>query len=158
MKKVLLLFVSAIILFGCFSGCNTSETVEIPVDIENLQKKLEEAELFTDTLERITKESVLSSVLFLTADNIEVSMLYMGSGYTGEEYALFKCVSAEAAKELVEELKARVDSQKAIYRDYAPDAIPRLNNAIIKQLRGYVIYVVADRYPEALKIVEEYLN
>lgn len=154
MKRI----ITGIVVILCFifySGCSSSNSVEINIDMQALQSKIESAGLFSDTLERITKESVLSSVLFLTPGNIETSMLYMGSGYTGEEYALFICVSEEAAKQLTEELMTRVDTQKAIYADYAPDAIPRLNNALIKQQGKYVVYVVADKHAQALKIVEE---
>ena len=158
MKKPFILILLAMLAMLFIAGCAQEVKEEASVDIEALQKKLQNADLFTDTLERITKESVLTTVLFLDADSIETHLLYMGSGYTGEEYGLFKCSSADAALALTEDLKTRVDTMKNIYADYAPDAIPRLNNAIIRRQGSFVAYVVADKQAEALSIVEEYFK
>jgi len=160
MKKLFIFVIVALLTAMLAVGCSPAakEEAEVSIDLEALQKKIQDADLFTDIFERITKESVLSSIMFLDAESIETYLLYMGSGYTGEEYGLFKCVSAEAAEVLVEDLKTRVESQKNIYADYAPEAIPRLNNAIIRKQGSYVAFVVADKNADALKIVEEYFK
>ena len=158
MKKLTVYIVLFALLTAVTAGCAPKAAEEIPVDIEALQRKIEAAGLFTVTFERITKDSVLSSVMFLDAESIETYLLYLCSAYTGEEYGFFKCVSDDAAAALVEDLKTRVEDLKNTYADYAPEAIPRLNNAIIRRQGSYVAYVVADKQAEALKIVEEYFK
>ncbi len=156
MKKLLVVLTVALLLFTLI-GCGSTNKPETTIDLDGLQQKLEGANLFTDTLSSVS-ESVLSKVMYLTTDNLESNQVFLGTGCTGEEYGVFKCTSSDAATELVKELNARVESQKAILADYAPDAIPRLNNAIIKQSGSYVVYVVADKNADALKIVEEFVK
>ena len=158
---VLVSFLTLILLAGCGSAKDQETTAfsgeDIVVDMQAFLKRIEDAELFADTLER-ARESVLSAVMYLTTDGIETSAIHMGSGFTGEAFGAFKCVSADAAGLLTDELDEYVKAQKAMYADYAPDAIPRLNNAIIRRSGSYVAYVVAERHIDALKIVEEYFK
>ena len=154
-KKVISVLL-VVLLICSLAACGKGQT-ETPVDIESLQKEIEAADLFIDTFVSVDA-NVLSSVMYLATDDIEEFMVYMGSGYTAEEYGVFRCISEETASELVERLRVRVDAQKAIYLDYAPDAMPRLNNAVIKQQGSAVAYVVAEKYGDALKIVEKYIK
>ena len=154
-KKLLLILISIVVVISLMSACGAPAKDEVVVDIDALAKEIESAGLFIDTLELITKESVLGSVLFLSTGKIEYSALYMGSGATAEEFAVFKCVSEEAAADIVSELNVRIQEQKARYADYAPDAVPRLNNAVIAQKGSYVLYIVSDNYQQARKLAEE---
>ncbi|MCL1830116.1 MAG: DUF4358 domain-containing protein [Oscillospiraceae bacterium] len=162
MKKtvVIALLMLSVLLILLTTACGEAKTetvAEITVDTEAFLKKIEQTDLFVDTLGS-TKESVLSQVMFLSTDKIESASLFMGTGFTGEAYAYFKCTSAEDAAIIVEELKTFVEDQKDIYISYAPDAIPHFDSAIIKQKGSYVAYVVADKNIEANRIVEEFFN
>jgi len=158
MKKICLFlafYMFIVLLVACGGKSETKK--DIVIDTETFLKRIEEANPFVDTLGN-TRDSVLSSVMFLSTDKIETATLFMGTGYTGEAYGVFKCTSAEDAAAIVEELKTFVNDQKDIYISYAPDAIPRFDSAIIRQQGVYVAYVVADDSAAALKIVEEYFK
>lgn len=147
-----------LLLVGCGSGTTEKkEEVKVTIDTDAFLKKVGEADIFDDTL-AATRDSFIAEGLELTMDKIEFGKFFMGSGFTGEGYGVFKCKSKEDAEAIVEELKTFVEAQKGIYISYAPEAIPRFDGAIIKQKGSYVAYVAADKNVEANKLVEEFFN
>ena len=160
MKKLIILLLAILTLFllvSCKGEAKTDTPVEVVIDTDAFLKKIEQPDLYVDTL-GVTRESVISQVMFLSVNKIESSALFMGTGFTGEAYGYFKCTSEEDAAIIVEELKTFVEDQKGIYISYAPDAIPHFDSAIIKQKGSYIAYVVADKNIEANKIVEEFFS
>lgn len=156
MKKLLTILLVSILALTLVA-CGGPKEEDVAIDIDAVKSDLEAANLVTDTLSPVN-ENVLSNVLTLNAENIESYHMYMGSGATAEEYGVFKCTSSDAAKEIADKLQARVEAQKTVYADYAPDAIPRLDNAVIRQKGVYVAYVVAENHAEALKIIDGYFK
>ena len=79
-------------------------------------------------------------------------------GATAEEVAVFKCTDENAAKTLETAAHTRLESQKAAYADYAPQSVPAIENAIVRQLGEYVICVVADDNAAAEAVLENYIK
>lgn len=154
MKKFLIILLLSTLLLT-LTACGGTKEENIVIDVDALADELGSANLTTDTLSSVS-EKVLTNILSLNVEDIESYLMYMGTGQTAEEYGVFTCVSSEAAVKIAEQLQSRVDAQKAVYADYAPDTIPRLNNAIIRQKGIYVAYVVAENYADSLKMVDTY--
>lgn len=156
MKKFLTILLVSILTLTLVA-CGGPGEEDVAIDIDAVKNDLDGANLVTDTLSPVN-ENVLSGVLTLNPENIESYHMYMGSGATAEEYGVFKCTSSDAAKEVVDKLQARVEARKKEFADYAPDAIPRLDNAVIRQKGAYVAYAVAENHAEALKIIDGYFK
>lgn len=152
MKKLTAVLLIALLVFS-LAGCGNKE-----VDLAALSGELKSASgrLFTEVLEPQGEQSMQSwvKVDLSLVDNYE---FYAAAGYTGEEYGLFACKSQNDAKTLVAQLEQRVQDLKNTYESYAPDAVLRLNDPLIKQLGVYVVYVVSDNQSEARKIVDQYI-
>lgn len=153
MKKILaalLVLAMALSLAAC-SGSSEAKTI----DLSALDKAVQEASLFSVEMQP-ANEKMMQSVVKLDMSLAEKYVYYICGEYTGEEYGLFQCASEEDAKTLASALETRVETLKATYADYAADALPRIENAVIKQSGVYAGIIIADDYNAAAKLFEEY--
>jgi hypothetical protein len=70
--------------------------------------------------------------------------------------AAFTGCSNKDAKELEKQLIAHRDSLYELYASYKTEALPRINNAVIRCKGGYVVFVSAEDYQQAGRIVDSY--
>ena len=154
MKKIALFAVVLLIILS-IAACGKPK--EISIDTEAFLGEISSGNLFKDALEPIPEKTV-SSVIGIDFEQIESFSYFMGAGATAEEYGVFKCSSEEYAKKLTEQFEKRVTTQRALYETYAPDALPRLDNAIIKQSGSYAAIVIADNHSSALSVVDKYFK
>ena len=76
-------------------------------------------------------------------DGYTQALVYVGSGATAEELALFAFPTEDAAAQGLQKTQARLESQIADYRTYLPQEVPKLQNAVAKQWGNYVIVCVS---------------
>ncbi len=150
--KKLLILALTLVLVCSFGACQK----EVTVDMAKLQSDLEAAKLFSCDFQELSTAK-MKSVIGLDTELFSEGrgQFFVTSELTGEEYGLFVCNTKDDAAKLVDQLKAHNADYIEQYESYAPDAVPRLKNAVIKQSGIYVAYVCADKYDEAAKIVEE---
>lgn len=146
MKKIG--FVLSIVMF-LVSGCASNKK---KIDLINIEKELLSEVIFEDELVQLDEK--MSKMLY-EIDNATKSIVYIGSGATSEEIALFEFENQKDAKEGYEKAKQRIETQKEDYAKYIPEEVQRLENAIIKQKDNYVIVCVA-KGDEAKEIINQY--
>ncbi len=127
------------------------------IDLAAVKTDIEGGNLFIDSFVKLSDEKI-NSVALLDTTLCESAEFYIGSGATGEEYGLFKCKDDSSAQQLVQMLEARRDAQKELYAGYAVDAVPRIENTVIRRSGVYVVYVSADKYNEAATIVGNHFD
>jgi len=153
MKKTapLLLF----LLMTCLlcAGCGAAPDFE-PAE---LAEKLEGSGCFTDLLSEMDQSMALELYGLSESDVVQCAV-YLGTGATAEEIAVFKAASASAAKTVAEALTARRDSQIAAYKNYVPAEVPKLESAIVKSSGAYAVYVTSADADGAAKIVSDYMK
>ena len=154
MKRISITAIVAALLALALCSCGGSSE---PVDTDAMLSELTESGVFIDSFQP-QDEVALSTIVKLDTSLFDQFTYAIGTGYTGEEYGAFHCASASDAKTLAEQLQQRVDSLKTSYESYNVDALPRLDNAIIKQQGEYVCIVVAEDYDGARAIVEKYFK
>ncbi len=143
-----LVSVLIISLVGCGGGNS------VTVDTDALASSIEEGGLFVDTLAPID-ESVIGTIIGVDTELCSSSLYRIGSGNTGEEYGIFVCNSEADAKTVAEQLEARKSTLHDMYESYAPEALVRIDNAIVKRAGVYVAFVSADNYSAASEILSE---
>ncbi len=89
---------------------------------------------------------------------MEKCAVYLGTGATAEEIAVFKAKSADAAKAIAEAFSARRDSQITAYKNYVPAEVPKLERAIVQSRGVYAVYVTAAEADGADKIISNYMR
>jgi len=150
MKKTKLIL-TILILLLTLSACAQQE---ISINIKDLSDNLLQQVAFEDELVQINKEKV---AILYNIDNAANQYVYIGSGATAEEIAIFEFNNTEDSKNALQFAQNRISQQKADYASYNPKEIQKLDNAIIKNTGRYLIICVSQG-DTAKKIIEEYTN
>lgn len=154
MKKVTAAIAALILVFS-LAACGGSK---VELDLDAIAGEIAGANLFVDTeLQPMDAENI---GVFVGVDTSECvsSRFYTGAGATAEEYGLFECADAESAQALVTQLEAHRDDLMTTYQNYAPDAVPRIENAVILSKGQYVIFITAEQYEQAKTLAQTYFS
>lgn len=155
MKKAIALIVAACMLL-LLTACGGGKARD--VDLDALAKDLAASGAFTMDISQYAMNADLAAPTYgFDAGDVEKSVFYFISG-TGEEIFLAKAASEDAAEKLEGLCADRVTAQKASLENYAPDAIPRLDNAVTVRQGLYVVFVVAEDSAAAKTIVDKYVK
>ncbi len=151
LKKVLalafILTVSAA-LAACGGGGGTQ------MDAQALANELMEKVEFVDELSPVKSEMVPK---LYGIDNALEAYVYMGSGATAEEVAVFKFSDEQAAKDGLSKLQDYIAARKDSFANYIPGEVARLDNAVIKQSGEYLALCVSEG-GTAAEIISRYMG
>lgn len=144
-------------LLATLTACGNDDNISI--DIEALTAELSGSAVFADELYSLSASKIVSEVKvdqnLYVAEN---AAFFTNLSSSGEEFGVFECNSTKDAKELVKQLETRRDALLTKYDNYGADAKFRLSNLFIRQKGKYVVYVSADDYAAAAKIVDKYFS
>lgn len=150
MKKIKSTLPILILLFTLYA-CTKQE---VSINIKDLSDNLLQNVTFEDELTQITKEKAAQ---IYNIENSVNEYVYVSSGATAEEIAVFEFNNTEDAKNAMQCAQQRIDKQKADYATYNPKEIQKLDNAIIKNTGRYLIVCVSQG-DTAKKIIADYTN
>lgn len=154
MKKCPILILALLLVMSLFAACGSSEIQFAPDDAAAAVMK---DGSFSDLLSPID-ERVAKSLYGVSDAEVVSCSVYCSTGATAEEIAVFKCADAAAAKTVETAVKARLDSQKAAYATYAPDAVPAIEDAVVRVNGSYVACIVSGDSAAAGKILDGYMK
>lgn len=126
---------------------------EKEIDINQLSSEILQNVNFSDEL--VPADAATIQKLY-HIDNAVNQAVYLSSGATAEEIAVFEFETNDAAVAAMTEIQKRLENQKESYQSYMPKEIQKLENAIMKQSGRYVIFCVSEG-TEAEKILNKYL-
>ena len=152
MRKVLAALTAALMLFTLIS-CGGGETNE-SVDLAALAQTLLADGSFDDALAQIDDDTV---TMLYGIDNAAEQVIYIGSGATPEEIALFSFATAAEAEAGFALAQMRIADQKEAFSDYNAWEMPKLEDAVVKQYGTYVVLCVSGD-SSAAAILEEKLG
>lgn len=152
LKKIFLILLS-VAMIATMIGCSAKEEI-IDMDIDSLCNELLDKAEFEDELSAI--DDAMIKKLYNIDDYVK-AVVYISSGATAEEIAIFEFDSEVAAADGLEKAQVRVEDQKADFESYIPKEIPKLENAVIKQSGKYVIVCVSSGN-QAEKIITQYIS
>jgi len=137
MRKFLIIAMGVLLVL--FS-CGKTETAK-EVDLSALAERLLTEGTFTDAMAPIDPDTV--NMLYGIA-GAAAQQVYIGSGATPEEIALFAFASEAAAAEGLELVRVRLADQKEAFADYNSWEMPKLEKyAVVKQYGKYVVLCVS---------------
>ena len=145
-KQILAVLTAALMLLTLFS-CGGSETPS-SVDLDTLAKDLLAGGSFEDALAQIDDGTI---AMLYGIDNAVEQVVYIGSGATPEEIALFSFGSQADAEAGFALAQMRIADQKEQFSDYNSWEMPKLDDAVVKQYGTYVVLCVSgDSRAEAI--------
>ena len=130
-----------LILLMLLCGCTVSET---PYSIGDEQILLE-ADLFNGDMGPVDK-NIVSQLYGIDDDAIQDCICYMAANTasSADELTIFVLTDVTAAKLVEDACQKRVENQIEASRNYAPAAVPRLENAVIRRIGNTVLLAVGD--------------
>lgn len=87
---------------------------------------------------------------------VEDYVVYVGSGATAEEIAIFTLKDESDEESVREALEKRVEEQKQSFSNYVPEEVARLDKSVIQSNQKYVVLCVSDE-DLAEDIINQYL-
>ena len=143
-----------LILTMALAGCG-SKAGENIIDAQALADDLVNKVTYTDELNEIDSEMAGELYQIGTAENAYV---YVSSGATAEEVAVFEFADTEAAEEAAKAADTRIQEQKDSFATYIPEEVDKLEHAILEQDGCYLVVCVTDDSDTANSIIDEYLK
>ncbi len=147
MKKFqnVLIFLASAALMLALAACAGKEETK-PFAVENLQT-LVEAGTFSEELEELDGD--VAFMLYqledagLEREALTDCAVLRSAGATCEEGAVLVFADGQTARTAQEAMKGYLEDQVDSNRDYRPDELPKLENALLEQRENTVLLVVA---------------
>lgn len=151
--KKTVVFLLSITIMITLVGCSAKNDVT-DIDITDLSNELLENAEFEDELSAV--DDTIIQKLYNIDDYVNASV-YLSSGATAEEIAVFEFDSEDNAKDALEKIQTRIEEQKVDFELYIPKEIPKLDNAVVRQAGPYVIACVSNG-SKAETIITQYIS
>ncbi|MCG9969519.1 DUF4358 domain-containing protein [Pelotomaculum terephthalicicum JT] len=143
----LLLMVFLVIMMA-LPGCNKADT-DFTLDVNACAETLRETIAFQDTLTAIS-DQMIAVIYPIDAQDVVKQKVYVSSGATAEEIAVFEAVDVAAAQRIETAVWQRVADQKTSFQDYVPSELPKLADPFLSVNGKYVILCISG-HNEAVK-------
>ena len=149
MKKILALLLVAI----CATSCGNNA---VEVNIDSLAEAVVSSLEFEDELMKIDNE--MAYYIHDVADEVKDTVVYLGSGATAEEVAVFEAKNKAAMKELKEEIADYIDDKREEYENYIPKEVARINKAVIVEKGNYLVLCINNDNEKTRSFIESYFK
>jgi len=156
MKKTLTLLLAAALLLGALTACGSGGKTVTEVDFAALADELLSSGLYNDLMSPLDGD-VAAMLYQVDPGVIAESVLYCGTGATGEEIALFKAADTAGAAALAAAAQDRRSSQIEAFKNYVPAEVPKIEKAVIRTNGLFVAYIVSGDADKAARILDKYL-
>jgi len=139
-------------VLAMLTACGT--TAEPPAYQAADAKALVDAGAFSGTMTEVDNE-VVPLLYGVEEEAIAACSCYIASNssVSADEVAVFVMEDAAGADVVLEACKQRIEAQIDVCKDYCPDQVPRLEDAVIRQRGSTVLLAVGapEKLPQALK-------
>ncbi len=150
MKKILALMLALTFLTSC--GNTASKEINIDSLAETMVSSLD----FEDELMAIDSE--MAFYIHDVEELVNDAVVYLGSGATAEEVAVFEAKNKNAMKELKEEIAEYIEDKRDEYEDYIPAEVSRINKAVIREEGNYLVLCINNDAESVKTLLEIYFN
>ena len=149
MKKIIIAL--TVLLTFALCACGKSACDVTPDINEKAQALLTEI-TYEDELSEIDEDLISLLYSDLDLNDVTDKKVYVSSGATAEELALFLCKDESAAKNVMAAATQRVLEQKESYENYIPEEVARLDKMLILRRGNLVVLTVSSDPDKANEI------
>lgn len=154
MKKEIWIIILIIVIIGALTVF-TNKPKDITIDINKLAENILQNIKFEDELNKVDSEAVAK---LYDINNTVSQEVYMSSGATAEEIAIFEFKDKDECKRALEKVNKRISEQKQNFKEYMPKEMKKLENAIIKNKSKYLIVCITDNREDVEIILNKYIK
>lgn len=149
MKKI---FCSACVIILIISACGCTTSEKVYINMDDFASYLLQNIKFEDELTKLDDDMI--SNIYDIEEGVTASV-YVGSGATAEEIAIFKTLNNNNAKKVKEAITDHIKKQKDSFSSYMPLELKKLNNAVIIEKAPYIILLISNE-SDVKSIIEKY--
>jgi hypothetical protein len=144
---------TTVLCLAFLAGCGQKKAVSI--DVGKLADELKNTVQFSDSMEEMS-EAAFNNKYSIDASYIASKKIYVGSGATAEEIAVFEAKDDEAAGRIMTAVNSHIEEQIQEYTNYSPDELKKLRNPVKIQTGKYVILCISNHNDTAEACVQKY--
>ena len=101
---------------------------------------------------------MMIAAIYRPAEDVVGQQVYVSTGATAEEIAVFEAVDADAAQRIEAAVLQRIADQKTSFEDYLPAELPRLEDPFLFVKGRYVVLCISDYNEEVEAELKELLK
>lgn len=156
MKQMMIRLIPAVlalclVLTAC--GSKTAEETGSGYDPASTAQALMDSGAFSEALSQLDLDTA-AALYGLDPESITDCAVYGSLSAGAEELAVIALKDKDAASTALAALEKRIDDQKAALKDYQPEEVTKLDNAILEQNGNTVLMVVAADNQPALDVLD----
>lgn len=135
---------------------SVDEVDSIDVGVDGLAQKLLSEIKFKDSMSKVDTDIALLQYN-LTSQQVQEVALYLSTGATAEEIAIFK-VNGENSRAVQSAIEKKIYEKQSTFKDYNPEELTKLQNPTIYSYGEYVVLCISDDDEKSLQIIKDYLS
>ncbi len=151
MKKIWTMLLAVVLAVGVFGACGSDEPGNEP-DVKAVAQALQDGIQFEEALSELPQDEI--GYYIKLADGVS-GVMYISSGSTSEEIAVFEAPDKDAAAAMLANIKEYLQAQRSSFADYLPEEAKRIDDALVVQKGRYAVLCVSAQTDTAKQIVED---
>lgn len=163
MKRITALLAAAVMSISMLTACGNGEadnnsvqegsdaTTKMPAPGE-VAEQLLSGVTFEQELSQLTDEEI---TFYITVEDGVDGVMYMSSGSTAEEIAVFEAPDKNVAAAMLSNAKDFLSDQRSSFEDYIPEEAKRIDDAVVEQKGNYVVICVSGDSATAKSVIEQ---
>lgn len=153
MKKFIPLLM-LVFLAVFFTGCGERTVNLDPVAVAN---QLAKDVPFKDQMTAVDTDTAYS-LYGLDTETAAAQQVYVSTGATAEEIAVWQAKDSGAVSKIQEAVKNRIADQKAGFESYVPAEMEKLNDPVLVTQGNYVILCISNDNAKAQSVIDGFLK
>ncbi len=145
LKLAAICSMASVLLLGCGSSSPVS------VDTAALTTSLTSDISYDNELSELSEEDITN---YVTVEDGVKGVMYMSSGSTAEEVAVFTAPDEATASTMKNNVQEFLNDQKTSFEDYIPEEAQRIDDAVLVVNGNYVILCVSGDSDKAQEIID----
>ena len=149
---VVIVIILAVVCYIFSTKENGNE--DVVLNIQELATKIQEQDVFDDTLEQIDKETIIKNYGF-TEEEIVDAVAYVSTGATSEEILVVEANDVNSVKAKID---TRISDRAEAFASYLPDEVYKLENPTLIIQNNYIILCVCKDSAKMNEYLENYIK
>lgn len=154
-KKTTIL--AAVLILAILAGGCAAKKESKDIDINGLAQSILDNVEFKDQLTQVDDFTV-GSLYGIEDGGIAAQCVYVSSGATAEEVAVFTCADADGTTVVKEAAEQRIADMQEGFADYIPEEMAKLKDPVLIVSGRYVILCIADDSDHARSVIDTYIQ
>lgn len=149
-KRIAVGALACVLMAGSLAGCGKAKNPNTADILASLKSAVEFPEM-----SEVAQADVGFHIPLNADDMDQMSFIIAGSGITADEVIIVKMKEGVDMNTVKSQFESRKENQATLFEPYAPDEMPKINEAVIEVIGQYAIFAVTNDNAETRRIFKE---